>query len=111
MFKTELLEFDIGPPPLPPMLSKTEFAIKFAGSDSVLGNAVSKRPLLAYPSIERHFYLILFAFFGENVRYWVDGILMVLYGGCITERYQKSRDFEIWRTLQENRYIDVLSII
>lgn len=45
MFKTELLEFDIGPPPLPPMLSKTEFAIKFAGSDSVLGNAVSKRPL------------------------------------------------------------------
>lgn len=46
MFKTELLEFDIGPPPpLPSMLSKTEFAIKFAGSDSVLGNAVSKRPL------------------------------------------------------------------
>lgn len=33
------------PPHPPPMLSKTEFAIKFAGSDSVLGNAVSKRSL------------------------------------------------------------------
>ena len=32
MFKTELLEFDIETPLLSPILSKTEFAIKFARS-------------------------------------------------------------------------------